>query len=270
MSTNAAGAGQPTLREWLAGEEFHLALSSSFFGFCFHLGVLDALVSEGLLPASLSGTSSGAFVACLYAASLDLNAMKKYLFQQKNPLDFPFVLRDVVRLTAEAMAESFPPGHSDFTKFHVPAFVSAFDPIAGKNRVFQGSDCLLTSLAATMAIPPLCRPVVDRKEGRILLDGALGDIAGLEGLKDESGDFSERHVLYHHASYLPLGLCPYIFEVEQLVTLKVKGLPLLHPYNLRDGEHAFDVAKNATLNSLDLPVPLSRLVQARECKRSNL
>lgn len=48
------------------------------------------------------------------------------------------------------------------------------------------------ALAASMAVPILFKPVWSK--GRPLLDGAVGDVAGVDGL-----DRSER-VLYHHVS----------------------------------------------------------------------
>lgn len=50
----------------------------------------------------------------------------------------------------------------------------------------------LDALAASMAVPLLFKPVW--AAGRPLLDGAVGDVAGVDGLER-----SER-VLYHHVS----------------------------------------------------------------------
>ena len=47
-----------TLREWLAEGPFTLALSSGFFGFFAHAGVVSVLEAEGLRPARIAGSAS--------------------------------------------------------------------------------------------------------------------------------------------------------------------------------------------------------------------
>jgi hypothetical protein len=49
-----------TLRDWLRGGPFTLGLSSEFFGFFAHAGVVSVLEPEGLLPARVVGSSAGA------------------------------------------------------------------------------------------------------------------------------------------------------------------------------------------------------------------
>lgn len=60
-----------------------------------------------------------------------------------------------------------------------------------KTRVFSDGKAE-EALAASMAVPVLFKPVWSN--GRPLIDGAVGDIAGVDGLER-----SER-VLYHHVS----------------------------------------------------------------------
>ena len=55
-----------TLEEWLSKEPFTLTMSSSFFGWYAHLGVLRALLEAGLHPAKMTGSSAGAMVGALY------------------------------------------------------------------------------------------------------------------------------------------------------------------------------------------------------------
>ena len=61
----------------------------------------------------------------------------------------------------------------------------------GKTKVFSTGSAA-DALAASMAVPLLFKPVW--ADGRPLLDGAVGDVAGVDGLER-----SER-VLYHHVS----------------------------------------------------------------------
>src|SRR5215831_14799966 len=59
-----------TLREWLAAGPYTLALSSGFFGFFAHAGVMSVLEEEGLLPGRVCGSSAGALVGGLWAAGV--------------------------------------------------------------------------------------------------------------------------------------------------------------------------------------------------------
>ena len=63
---------RPTLREVLSEAPFGLAMSSGFFGFFAHTGMLTALLEEGLTPVRVTGSSAGALVGGLWAAGLDL------------------------------------------------------------------------------------------------------------------------------------------------------------------------------------------------------
>src|SRR4051812_30729734 len=61
---------QKSLAAWLAQEPFTLAMSSGYFGFFAHCGVLWALEEHGLIPARVRGSSAGALVTGLWAAGL--------------------------------------------------------------------------------------------------------------------------------------------------------------------------------------------------------
>ena len=60
----------PTLRQWLGERPFALTMSSGFFGFFAHAGLVSVLEDAGLLPARLSGSSAGALVAGIWASGV--------------------------------------------------------------------------------------------------------------------------------------------------------------------------------------------------------
>ena len=62
MTDGTPHPSPPTLADWLALEPFGLTLSSGFFGFFAHAGVVQALAERKLQPASLSGSSAGALI----------------------------------------------------------------------------------------------------------------------------------------------------------------------------------------------------------------
>ena len=67
----------PTLEEWLREAPFALGMSSGFFGFFAHTGVVTVLEDEGLLPSRVSGSSAGALVGGAWAAGVRSNAERR-------------------------------------------------------------------------------------------------------------------------------------------------------------------------------------------------
>ena len=72
-----------TLRQWLAEAPFGLAMSSGFFSFYAHTGMLASLTGAGFRPRSVSGSSAGALVGGLWAAGLEAEALANVLLSLK-------------------------------------------------------------------------------------------------------------------------------------------------------------------------------------------
>src|SRR5262245_4716936 len=75
---NSRSARMPpvtTLGDWLARGPFGLAMSSGFFAFYAHTGMLSALVARGLAPVHVAGSSAGALVAGAWAAGVPCDAL---------------------------------------------------------------------------------------------------------------------------------------------------------------------------------------------------
>ena len=90
-----------TLREVLAEAPYGLALSSGFFGFFAHTGVLAALLDAGLVPARVSGSSAGALVGGLWAAGLEMVSLVAEIpgyLQGRNPMCIEAVTRRLAKI----------------------------------------------------------------------------------------------------------------------------------------------------------------------------
>ena len=72
-----------TLQDWLSQEPFTLTLSSGFFSFFAHTGMLAALEEQDLLPQRVTGSSAGALVAACWASGLSTAELKNILFELK-------------------------------------------------------------------------------------------------------------------------------------------------------------------------------------------
>ncbi len=68
------------LHDWLAEQPFTLSMSSGFFGFFAHAGMLTALTEQGLKPSKITGASAGALVGGCYASGCSIAELKAELF----------------------------------------------------------------------------------------------------------------------------------------------------------------------------------------------
>jgi NTE family protein len=219
----------PTLREWLAEGPFTLGLSSGFFGFFAHAGVLSVLEEEGLLPDRVVGSSAGALAGGLWAAGLpaarlreELLALRREHFWDPRPgLGLLRGARFRARLEAALPARTFEECPRAFA-------VSAFDLLARRTAVLD-SGALAPAIHASCAAPFLFQPV--RIGARAYLDGGVLDRHGLAPLRG-----GER-VLYHHLTSRspwrrrssPALRVP---ERPSLRAVALEGLPRLGPFRL--------------------------------------
>jgi NTE family protein len=222
-------------------------MSSGFFGFFAHCGVLTVLEDEGLLPVRVSGSSAGALVAGCWAGGVDGPRLRDELLRLRRE-DF-WDPRPGLGLLAGrlfgAHLESLLPGVT-FADCRVPAAVSATDMVTRKVRVLEAGP-LAPAIRASCTVPGLFHPVW--LGGRPLLDGGLVDRPGLAGMP------TDERVLFHHlASRSPWrrkGSDALRVPVrDQLVPLVIPDLPRLGPFRLQEGARAFDQAARAAREAL--------------------
>lgn len=236
-----------TLRAWLRERPFALGLSSGFFGFFAHTGVMTALEDEGLLPVRLSGSSAGALIAGLWAAGVSAPRLRDELFALRrehfwDPAPGLGLLRG--RLFRERLVELLPV--PTFAACRVPLSISVFDVLSRSTRVIDTGD-LAPAIQASCAVPLLFHPIW--VGGRPLLDGGIADRPGLFGIPP-----GER-VLYHHlASRSPWRGLLDLPRRAELTALVIADLPRVGPFRLSEGLRAFEAARAATEEALDRPI----------------
>lgn len=240
-----------TLREWLAEDAFALGMSSGFFGFFAHCGVLEVLEGEGLLPRRVAGSSAGALVTGAWASGLsgaeladELLGLKRTDFWDPSP--GAGLLRG--RLFRRRLERLLPAENMESCR--VPLSVSVYDVLRRRVRVLDRGP-LAPALHASCAVPVMFHPV--RHAGGVLIDGGVSDRPGLTGLRDEP------RVLFHHlASRSPWRRrgsdALRIPRRAGLVTLVVEMLPRVGPFRLEQGRLAYGAAKEATKRALDRPI----------------
>jgi NTE family protein len=237
----------PTLREWLSEAPFTLGLSSGFFGFFAHAGVVCALEEEGLLPARVVGSSAGALTGGLFAAGVPSLGIREELLELRrehfwDPHPGLGLLRGAL---FRARLEAILPVPT-FEACPRPLAVSVFDLRARRTAVLTAG-ALAPAIHASCAAPFLFQPV--RIGGRAYLDGGVLDRHGLAGLGE-----GER-VLYHHLT----SRSPWrrrsspalrIPERPGLRALAFEGIPRLGPFRLGRAREALERAADATRAAL--------------------
>ncbi len=232
----------------LSEAPFGLAMSSGFFGFFAHTGMLTALLEAGLSPVRVTGSSAGALVGGLWAAGLDpaqariaLEGLTRGAFWDPSP-----GLGLLRGKKFRAMLETLLPAPA-FRQTRVPFAASVYDPLARRTVVIEEGD-LAPAIHASCAVPFMFHPV--RIGARLYVDGGVADRPGLAGMP-------AGRVLYHHlASRSPWrnAASMGIPRRPGLVALAIHALPRPHPFDLTAGRRAMDLGYQRTREALTRPV----------------
>jgi NTE family protein len=255
-----------TLRQWLAplpsvrslsgaaapsAGPFSLAMSSGFFGFFAHTGMLAALSAQGLRPHRVAGSSAGALVAGLWASGLEAEAIVNVLTTMTRD-DFwdpgPGIGLLTGRKFDALLRRTMPVVTMEQTR--VPVAISVFDILKRQTVALHHGDLPL-AIRASCAVPAMFQPV--RIAGRSYWDGGILDRPGLAGIPD-----GERVLFHHIVSRSPWRrLSPASVAIPKrpnMVTLAISNLPRSGPFALPAGQRALALARAATMRALDLPI----------------
>lgn len=240
-----------TLGDWLSAGPFSLAMSSGFFAFFAHTGMLVALEQAGLRPSSLSGSSAGALVAGLSAAGCSAQELRAELLSLRRE-DFwdprPGLGLLAGRRFGEKLNQLLPV--ESFEQCRAPLRISVYDLLKRRTSVLREGD-LASAIRASCALPLLFHPV--RRRGSLFSDGGIADRPGLAGTP-----LNERTFYHHIASRSPWrrpGSQALRVPVRKsMVSLRIVDLPRANPFHLERGVAAMKAAEEATRRALDMPV----------------
>lgn len=273
-----------TLADLLRAEPFELVLSSGFFGFFAHTGVVAALEEVGLVPARLGGASAGALIAGLWGAGVpseqirsELFGLTRSAFWDADPtLGLGFYvgkqgtpgrlhrLLERCRSTAEhgeptgaglLRGAAFDAlvrrtlaarGVSRFDQCRIPVRVAAFDLATRRTAVLEHGD-LVDGIRASCSFPGMFQPV--RIGGARYLDGGIADRPGISTATRGS------RLLFHHLpTHSPWRRLwrgqNHVPSWPEMYLLHEPRLPRLSPFNLAPGPTAYTLAREMTLRHL--------------------
>ena len=236
------------LGDWLDEQPFALAMSSGFFSFFAHTGMLGSLIDRGLSPTHVAGSSAGALVGGAWAAGLSPHALADRLvalrrddFWDPAPGAGLLAGRKFDRLLREMLPVATIRG------CRVPVRISAFD-IAKRRTEVLGDVDLVHAIRASCAVPGLFHPV--RIGVRAYWDGGILDRDGLAGIT------AGERVLFHHIE----SRSPWRVRREPIprragmVALVVDDLPRSGPFRLDTGRRALELAREATRRAFDADI----------------
>lgn len=225
-------------------------MSSGFFSFFAHTGMLTALLSRGHVPASVSGSSAGAMVGGAWAAGVSMDDLATTLkgLSRDDFWDpalgagvlkggkFDQVLRRL--LPVERIEEC-----------GVPLAISVFDILRRQTKVLEHGD-LSAAIRASCAVPGMFHPVmIDR---RPYWDGGIKDRPGIAGARP--GRLLFHHIAAHAPWSKPTASALEIPRRPEMTTLVLDSLPRSNPWRLDQGRLALERARAATLRALDEPI----------------
>jgi NTE family protein len=234
------------LGEWLALEPFGLAMSSGFFSFFAHTGMLSALISRGLAPAHVAGSSAGALVGGAYASGISPEDLATVLVRLERAQfwdpslgagllagkKFDRLLREMLPTTC-------------IDDCAMPVRISVFDILARRTAVLARGD-LPAAIRASCAVPAMFQPVwIER---RPYWDGGILDRPGIAGVP------TGRLLFHHIASRSPWRRSLDRPRRAEMVTLVIEDLPRSGPFKLDAGRRALELAREATMRALDAEI----------------
>ncbi len=141
-----------------------------------HVGVMEELIKQGIMPDLIVGCSAGAIVGALYADSLDIQKVKESLIHQEREnllnisLNFlPFGISDGSSLQSflETNLKS-----RYFEELKLP-FISAATNLQYGDMTAIGRGKLIPAVRASAAFPGVFTPV--NVEGQFFIDGGVAN-----------------------------------------------------------------------------------------------
>jgi NTE family protein len=235
-----------TLADWLTAEPFTLGMSSGFFGFFAHVGMLEALVEAKLVPRRVVGASAGALVAGAYAAGVPPRELANELISVRRS-DFWDPGPGLGLLRGRRFRERLRRlvGERRLEETVVPASLVVHDILAHR-AVPRNRGPMAEVIHASCAVPCLFQPVW--LDGRPHLDGGILDRPGLSAL-----ELGERTLHHHLASRSPWRLHVHPPRRPGLTALVLEDLPRSGPFSLEVGATAYRQALDATRRALARP-----------------
>ena len=249
---------QQRLGDWLDAAPFGLAMSSGFFGFYAHTGMLATLVAGGHRAAHVAGSSAGALVGGAWAAGVEPEVLADTLvaLSRDDFWDPRFGAGVLAGKKFDAILRAMLP-IARIEDCLVKTRISVFEIARRATAVLERGD-LADAIRASCCVPVMFHPV--KIEGRAYWDGGILDRPGIAGVPVD-----DRTLFHHLASRSPWRRrapeVPPRHARPNMVTLVIDDLPRSNPFDLASGRRALELAREATARALDAKIGSDGIVR---------
>ena len=244
-----------TLHEWLAEEPFTLALSSGYFGFFAHFGLLSVLERHALIPRRITGSSAGALAGACWASGCSIEQSQTEIFSlTRHSFWDPSLGAGLLKGGLfRSFLDNFCPV-ATLEACPIPVTISAFEMKSRSTHHFS-TGSLSHTVYASCCVPLLFQPV--RIGEGLYFDGGILDPSGLADVKNGT------RLLQHHIplrwqtrTKAPLNKAakPQLIHAQNGVRLTIPALERVGPLRMERGRSAFIQAAKAMQQALQMPV----------------
>lgn len=229
--------------DWLKERPFTLTLSSGFFGFFAHAGLVCALEEANIFPEKITGSSAGALIGACWASGLSAHEIRDHLLRiEKKDFWDPCPGFGLLRgsLFREVLDGILP--IKVFSECRFTLNLSVYNIIRRKTETLNSGE-INPAIRASCAVPFLFHPVKVNRS--YYLDGGIHDRPALTGI-----DHRDR-VFYHHLEPRSFWRGRFGLDVsrparDEMVSLMLTGLPRVGPNKLDQGKKAYAMAYKKT------------------------
>jgi NTE family protein len=162
----------------IAGIRLGIALGAGGARGWAHIGVLKVLEAAGIHIDMISGSSMGALVGGIYAATACADELKKNtidlfptkLAARRKIFDFTFPVQGLLKGGKAAKLVRDAVKNADFLDLMIPAYIIGVDILKGEEVVFETGN-VTDAVRSSISIPAIFSPY--RYQGRWMVDGGL-------------------------------------------------------------------------------------------------
>ena len=162
----------------IAGIRLGLALGAGAARGWAHIGVLKVLEAAGIHIDMIAGTSMGALVGGIYAATASVDALKRSTIDlfptraeaKKKIFDYTLPRKGLLKGKKAAGLVRRAVNNADFLDLQIPAYIIGVDILKGEEVIFETGD-VTDAIRSSIAIPAVFFPF--RHQDRWMVDGGL-------------------------------------------------------------------------------------------------
>lgn len=165
-----------------------LALGGGAFRGLAHIGVLQALEANGIIPDIITGTSMGSLVGGAYACGMKLSLMERFCYSisEKDLVDVALPTEGIIAGNRIELLVRTLTGNKTFDQAAIPFAAVATDLELGQ-RALLNEGLIYQAIRASISIPAIFKPY--KLDGRTYVDGGLVDRVPILAARELGADF---------------------------------------------------------------------------------